>query len=318
MSLTPSDAGDAHVRRARPLARQRILEVLDGCALQVEERASGLVVTNPRRLDQGQVHIAYADGAVCWERVTWEHWGRLEGFGNSANEAEPVIGAARILSVLAPDDIHHLKGNGAGLHANHTDTGARPVPPATAGDTAHVNGFMGKLAGEFEARGLRVQPVQPVNSAPDADAIAVTNPAAPQWGAVHVGHDGRLRFWDSDVGTLDDAGAARILDQVTSVLRGSRPRKGRTEPDDRWTVINGSRLWHLRRQRGLTQQELSDRAGISRWTICALERSRRSRCQNRTAALLAVALEVQLASLCDLTGKHQNEPGAHAQPGGTS
>jgi DNA-binding XRE family transcriptional regulator len=272
--------------------------VLGGCALQVDERASGLVVTNPRRLERGQVHVAYADGSVCWERATWEYWGRLEGFGHSADESDPVVGAARILGALAPDDIHYLNGAGARFHANHPGSGGQAVPSATekTGDTAgHLNGFTGNLAAKLEACGLRVQLV---NSALGCEAIAVTNPAAPGWGTVHVGQDGLVRFCDSDAGALNDAGIASILDQVTSVLRGSRPK---TDPGDRWTVVDGDRLRQLRRQRRLTQQQLARRAGVSRRTIGGLERRRRTRCQNRTAALLAVALEVHLASLCGET-----------------
>jgi hypothetical protein len=40
---------------------------------------SVIAVVNPER---GQVHIAFADGYVAWERVTWDYWGVLEGFSN--------------------------------------------------------------------------------------------------------------------------------------------------------------------------------------------------------------------------------------------
>jgi DNA-binding XRE family transcriptional regulator len=93
-------------------------------------------------------------------------------------------------------------------------------------------------------------------------------------------------------------------------------------PAGRWAVVDGDRLHQLRRQRRLTQQELAGRAGLSRWTICDLERQRRGgRCQNRTAALLAVALEVQLASLCHdrkPASSHQNGRDARARRGGSS
>jgi hypothetical protein len=81
-----------------------------------------LVITNPRCPEQGRVHVAYADGYVCRERVTWEYWGLLEGFENSAGDAEPVVGAAKILVALAPEDIHHPNGTG-GFHADHADGG---------------------------------------------------------------------------------------------------------------------------------------------------------------------------------------------------
>jgi DNA-binding XRE family transcriptional regulator len=321
MTLTPSNAGDAHVRRARALARLRVSQLLEGSSLQIDEGASWLVITNPRRHEQGQVHVAYVDGSVCWERVTWEHWGRLEGFHRSAAEPEAVVGAARILGALAPDDIHYLNGNSAGFHAHDADSRGRPMPPAAgnAANTRQVNGFIGSLAEKLEALGLRVQPV---NSALDFNAIAVTNPAASEWGTVHVGHDGLVRFWDSDAGTLDDASIAKILDHVTKVLGGSRPKKDRKEPAERWTIVDGDRLRQLRRKRRLTQQQLANRARVSRWTVGALERHGRRRCQNRTAELLAVALEVQLAILmCEDSESgycQQNGRRGRVQPGGIS
>jgi hypothetical protein len=152
MSLTPGNAGDAHMRRARALTRQRVSHVLDGCVLRIDERASGLVLTNPRRPDLGRVHVAYADGSVCWERVTWEYWGRLEGLCRSADEAEPVVGVARILGALAPDDIHYLNGADAGFRATQADSGARPAPAAAgnASYAGHLKGFTGSLAEDPE------------------------------------------------------------------------------------------------------------------------------------------------------------------------
>jgi DNA-binding XRE family transcriptional regulator len=178
-------------------------------------------------------------------------------------------------------------------------TGRDIVPPA-AGDAGHLNGFPGRLAGRLEARGLHVQLV---SSAVDGDAIAVTNPSRPGRGTVHVGSDGLVR-WDCDAGGLSDAGAAKILDHVTSVLRGRR--KG---PDDRWAVVDGGRLRQLRRKQGLTQEELAHRAGVSLWTVGSLERRQGGRCRNWTAALLAVALEADLASLlCDHPGTPASGP----------
>jgi DNA-binding XRE family transcriptional regulator len=314
MSLTPDNAGDAHARRARALARQRVSQLLDNCALQIEEHASGLVVTNPRRLEEGQIHVAYADGSVCWQRVSWEYLGRLEGFGHSADGREPLVDAARILGALAPDDIHYPDGTGTRLHMNQTE-GGEPAPAANGkvDHAGHVNGFIGSLAEKLETRGLRVQLL---NTALDSKAITVTSPAAPGWGTVHVGQDGLVRFWDSEADVPSDASFAKILDQVASVLRGSRPKR---EPGDQWTAVDGDRLRQLRRQRRLTQQELAGRAGVSRWTIGGLERRRRGKCLNRTAALLAVALEVHLASLCQDSKPQNNQDNGRdgrVHPGG--
>jgi hypothetical protein len=62
-------------------------------------------------------------------------------------------------------------------------------------------------------------------------------------------------------------------------------------------------------------------AGLSRRTVGAMERRRRVRCRNRTAARLAVALEVQPASLCQGSkpaGSQRNGRGARARRGGSS
>ena len=60
---------------------------------------------------------------------------------------------------------------------------------------------------------------------------------------------------------------------------------------DRWTaVIDGQRLWELRRQRALSQVELARLAGVSAHTVSKLERQPASCCRSRTLARLAAAL----------------------------
>lgn len=59
----------------------------------------------------------------------------------------------------------------------------------------------------------------------------------------------------------------------------------------RWTtVLDGHRLRRLRRQRGLSQEQLASRAGISLSAIARLERQPRAACRCRTLARLATAL----------------------------
>ena len=59
----------------------------------------------------------------------------------------------------------------------------------------------------------------------------------------------------------------------------------------RWTtVLDGQRLRQLRRQHGLSQEKLADRAGISLTTVARLERLSRAPCRGRTVARLAAAL----------------------------
>jgi transcriptional regulator with XRE-family HTH domain len=65
-------------------------------------------------------------------------------------------------------------------------------------------------------------------------------------------------------------------------------------PEQWWiTVLDGQRLRQLRRQRGLSQEKLADRAGISTATVARLERHPHPSCQGRTLARLAAALDEQ-------------------------
>jgi DNA-binding XRE family transcriptional regulator len=57
-----------------------------------------------------------------------------------------------------------------------------------------------------------------------------------------------------------------------------------------WTaVLDGSRLRHLRRQRGLSQEQLADRAGISPAAVAGLERQPTAPCHSCTLSRLASA-----------------------------
>lgn len=58
----------------------------------------------------------------------------------------------------------------------------------------------------------------------------------------------------------------------------------------RTTVLDGTRLRHLRRLRGLSQETLADHAGISLTTVTRLESQQRSPCRGRTLGRLAAAL----------------------------
>jgi transcriptional regulator with XRE-family HTH domain len=69
-------------------------------------------------------------------------------------------------------------------------------------------------------------------------------------------------------------------------------------PEQRWiTVLDGKRLRQLRRQRGLSQEKLADRAGISAATVARLERHPHPSCRGRTLARLAAALGEQPAAI---------------------
>jgi DNA-binding Xre family transcriptional regulator len=66
----------------------------------------------------------------------------------------------------------------------------------------------------------------------------------------------------------------------------------------RWMVIiDGQRWRQLRRQRGLSQEMLADRAGVSTATVGRLERCDHPSCRGRTLARLAAVLGEQPAAI---------------------
>jgi hypothetical protein len=97
MNAAMNNSGDALYSDARERARQAVAELLKGSGLRVRELTYELVITNPRDPERGQVHIAYQDGFVSWERVTWDHWGQLETL---AGDTDTQASAARIINAL--------------------------------------------------------------------------------------------------------------------------------------------------------------------------------------------------------------------------
>jgi transcriptional regulator with XRE-family HTH domain len=66
---------------------------------------------------------------------------------------------------------------------------------------------------------------------------------------------------------------------------------GTSHPGRRWfTALDGHGLRHLRRQHGLSREQLADQAGISPATVARLERQPAAPCRCRTVAGLAAAL----------------------------
>jgi transcriptional regulator with XRE-family HTH domain len=55
-------------------------------------------------------------------------------------------------------------------------------------------------------------------------------------------------------------------------------------------IVDGQRLRQLRRQRGLSQEVLADRAGVSAATVGRLERCGRPSCRGRTLGRIATVL----------------------------
>lgn len=96
MSSASDELGTVELCRLMNTTRQKVAELLKGSGLHIRERANGLVITNRRDPEKGQIHVAYADGQVCLERVTWDYWGELEGLGGS----DVKVSAEKIISTL--------------------------------------------------------------------------------------------------------------------------------------------------------------------------------------------------------------------------
>ncbi len=62
-------------------------------------------------------------------------------------------------------------------------------------------------------------------------------------------------------------------------------------------TLDGKRLRQLRRERGLSQEQLADRAGVSLTTVARLERQIEAPCRGWTVARLAAALGQQPTTL---------------------
>ena len=70
-------------------------------------------------------------------------------------------------------------------------------------------------------------------------------------------------------------------------------------------ILDGHRLRQLRRQRGLSQAELADQAGISLTTVARLERQFYAPCRGWTLGCLARALgEDATATTLQRAGSH--------------
>jgi hypothetical protein len=109
----PKDEDRPRRRGGRERVRQLVASLVDGTGLHVQEMANGLAITNPHDPERGQVHVAF-DGYVCWEKVTWDFWGMIEGFAECPSTTrypwdegtgETVVTRAQLVEVLGhPSD----------------------------------------------------------------------------------------------------------------------------------------------------------------------------------------------------------------------
>jgi transcriptional regulator with XRE-family HTH domain len=100
--------------------------------------------------------------------------------------------------------------------------------------------------------------------------------------------------WPERISPVTDVttAAGRIM---TAIDRSQQHRLRQARP---WiTVADGPKLRQLRRQQGLSQEKLADRAGMSVATVARLELQPRATCRGRTLARLAAALGEQPSAL---------------------
>ena len=96
----PDKRTDVRQHVTAEAVHSQVAGMLEGSLLQIEERASELVITNPGDREAGAVHVAYADAYVCWERVAWEYWGHLEGREPDHDAPSASVDAEKIISTL--------------------------------------------------------------------------------------------------------------------------------------------------------------------------------------------------------------------------
>jgi transcriptional regulator with XRE-family HTH domain len=106
------------------------------------------------------------------------------------------------------------------------------------------------------------------------------------------------------------------------VLRTAGAGSNRARP---WIVVaDGQRLRQLRRQRGMSQEALADRAGMSVATVGRLERQDRPSCRGRTLARIAAVLGERPAAIMPRptdgrrTTQHGRNEMTRSQQAGTS
>ena len=89
---------------------------------------------------------------------------------------------------------------------------------------------------------------------------------------------------------------------------GPQPAAAITRPAQPQTfLLDGPRLRQLRRQRGLSQEELAGQAGVSLTTIARLERQASAPCRGRTLGRLARALGEHPASTTLRAGQSRGD-----------
>jgi hypothetical protein len=101
VTSAPDEPTAAQLLRSKEALLRTVSAMLNGSGLEIRELSAGIAIRNPRDPDSGQIHIAYADWYVSWERTAWDYWGHLEGFDGDTGDRDALVSADKIISILA-------------------------------------------------------------------------------------------------------------------------------------------------------------------------------------------------------------------------
>lgn len=87
--------------RARNRLVDQVRAALSGARLDIRDRTSALVISNPGHPDNGRIYITYTTAEVSLSRPVWRYLGRLQEHDRDHDpEAEPTVTAAAIIAAL--------------------------------------------------------------------------------------------------------------------------------------------------------------------------------------------------------------------------
>jgi hypothetical protein len=106
-SIDPTAKPDSfEAVRARNKLVDEVRAALSGSRLDIRDRTSALVISNPGHPDNGRIYITYTTAEVSLSRPVWRYLGHLQEHDRDHDpEAEPTVNAAAIIAALtSPPD----------------------------------------------------------------------------------------------------------------------------------------------------------------------------------------------------------------------
>jgi hypothetical protein len=100
MTQPDHDSTTIQAFRARNTLIQAIKTGLKGSGLDIRERDTRLVITDPGHPEHGRIHITYATGDVTHQRTIWQYLGQIDGHTPTDPDAEPTITPDKIITTL--------------------------------------------------------------------------------------------------------------------------------------------------------------------------------------------------------------------------